>query len=282
MILVPGARTVHPRSAWVEPRYPITGPLDDATNNHTVVIHYTGAANVIDGDPGEDYSNLPATLRAKQRWWVDSKDKGYSLGYLWMVDWLGGIWQIRGWEFQSAANAGHNLNTVPILMLVDGNDKATAEAVHSVRLIVAEAQRRSGRTMKIKGHGQLRRETGVGTTTPCPGTGLQSQIDAGEFSPRPVTPPPPPPSPIGDTEMLILDHKPGTPEWTALSWTGTHLAHVYNGHADNVLRRASVTRAVVSDSEVDGIIASSTTVTPCPSTWVSTPRGAAWSARRVT
>jgi hypothetical protein len=94
-------------------------------------------------------------------------------------------------------------------------------------------------------------------------------------------PPPPTTTTTGDIEMLILDHKPNTPQWTACSWTGTHLAHVFNGHADSVLRRVTVPRVVVTDVEIDGIIASSTTVTPCPSTWVNTPRGAAWSSRRA-
>ena len=80
--------------------------------------------------------------------------------------------------------------------------------------------------------------------------------------------------------MLVIDHKPNTSEWVAMNWTGTHLSHVTNGDADNVLRRAGVPRQTVSDFEIDAIIRSSTTVTPCPPPWVNTSRGAIWSSAR--
>ena len=80
--------------------------------------------------------------------------------------------------------------------------------------------------------------------------------------------------------MIAIDYKPNTPEWTALIYTGTHLAHVSDGHADAVLRRSGVQRQTVSDVELDGLIRSSTTTTPCPPPWVNTPRGAIWTAAR--
>jgi hypothetical protein len=116
--------------------------------------------------------------------------------------------------------------------------------------------------------------------------GWQSWVNAGRPDPPHRTLPGdlvpiPPADPIGDSEMIALDYKPGTPEWTALLWTGTHLSHVVNGHADGVLRRVTVPRAVVSDVELDGIIASSTTTTQCPAGWVNTPRGALWTSQRA-
>jgi hypothetical protein len=83
-----------------------------------------------------------------------------------------------------------------------------------------------------------------------------------------ATPPPPPipPTPTQEIEMLALDWKPGTSQWTAFTWTGVELSHVTSGHADNVIRRAGVSRQTVSDLELSGIIASSTTKTNAPST----------------
>lgn len=184
MSLVPGAQTVHTRESWQDPKFPVFGPLDDPSNNVTAVIHYTADDDLIDGDPGEHADDLPAYLRAMQRSYV--LNRGHSLGYLWAVDWLGGIWQIRGWEYQSAANKGENATTWPILVLVDGDDPATPEAIESIRLLIAEAGRRAGSPLFIKGH----RDIGA---TACPGAGLYAQIKAGLFSPRP-TPPPIPPS----------------------------------------------------------------------------------------
>ena len=81
--------------------------------------------------------------------------------------------------------------------------------------------------------------------------------------------------------MIVLDHNSGTPEWTALCWSGVELSHIWNGHADVVMRRAGVARQPVTDAELDAVIASSTTKTDCPPIWQGTPRGTAWTAQRA-
>lgn len=235
MSLIAGAPTVHARETWQDPSYPVFGPIDDSRNNDTVVIHYTAADDLIDGDPGEHAENLPAYMRAMQKSYV--LNRGYSLGYLFAVDWLGGIWQIRGWEYQSAANLNHNAHTVPILMLVDGADGATAEAAASVRLIVAEAQRRAGVRLAIVGHGQL-----SGAATACPGAGLLAQIKAGAFYPSvPVTPPVPdvPVQPVEGDELMeaifypvpdkgVKWHNDGTPHLAI--WPSGCVTRATNAH----------------------------------------------------
>jgi hypothetical protein len=74
------------------------------------------------------------------------------------------------------------------------------------------------------------------------------------------------PPAIGDDDMIALDHRPGTPEWTAYSWTGTQLAHITDGHADQVLTAAGVRRVTVNDAQLTGIVRSSQCVTPPPAT----------------
>lgn len=186
--MIPGVATFHPRESWQDPRYPVSGPAADLSTVDHGVVHYTGADNVIDGDPGESAGDLPGFHRSMQRHYINVR--GYSLGYNFSVDWLGGVWEIRGWRFRSAANAGWNHRSVAVLVLVDGNDMASPYAVRSVQAVIAEATRRAGRRLEIKGHGQLRAETGVGSATSCPGLGLQAQINAGVFSPRPTPIPP--------------------------------------------------------------------------------------------
>ena len=176
-MIIPGVETVHERSVWQDPRYPVFGPVDDPLDNDTVVIHYTGADDLIDGDPGEFAHQLPQYLRNMQYSYVTNR--GYSVGYSFAVDWLGGVWQLRGWEFQSAANRGHNGHTVPVLMLVDGADEATPEAAASVRSLVVEAGARSGRKRGVVGHGEL-----SGAATACPGAGLLRQIHSNVFEPK--------------------------------------------------------------------------------------------------
>lgn len=237
MSLVPGAHTVWTREAWQDPRYPVFGPADTASNNDTIVIHYTAADDLIDGDPGEHAEDLPQYMRNMQYSYVTNR--GYSLGYLFAVDWLGGIWQIRGWEYQSAANSAHNEHTWPILVLVDGADAATPEAVRSIQLIGYEAERRAGRPQAVKGHGQLRVETGKGTATACPGAGLQAQVNNGTFNPKgpdpdPLPVPPQPAPPIGDTDMLVaLVQLSGTPHVYA-QYSGGYKVWVRDGDVYNM------------------------------------------------
>lgn len=99
-----------------------------------------------------------------------------------------------------------------------------------------------------------------------------------------LTPPEPPiPSPTDqDTDMLVLNKgKVGLPGWTAYTWTGTHLAHVVNGHAYQILLDAKVPQvkgvndAGITDDQLLGIIQSSRTTTPAPST-LTTAQAQAW------
>ena len=182
---IPGVATFHPRSDWESwnPKYKVQGPGVNQGALDTAVIHYTADDDLIDGDPGEYEYQLPQYLRNIQASYVNSR--GYSIGYRWAVDWLGGVWQLRGWNIQSAANRGHNGHTEPILMLVDGNDRATAEAANSVRCIIKESQRRSGgKTFAVVGHSDI-------GSTQCPGYGLRAQVREGVFTPDANTGKPP-------------------------------------------------------------------------------------------
>ena len=79
--------------------------------------------------------------------------------------------------------------------------------------------------------------------------------------------------------MIAIDYTdPITKQWTAMTYTGTHLAHA-NGNVDAVVRRAGVQRVAVSDGELDGLIESAATTTPPPPEF-SPSRKAAWTASR--
>ena len=193
----------HARADWQDPKLPVTGPAIDWTRIDTVVIHYTAADDLIDGDPGEHAENLPGYLRAIQRDYMTHRVPPYSIGYNAAVDWLGGSWQLRGYDLKCAANKGHNEHTWAILMLVDGNDMATEYAAAEVRRLIAQAEVLARRELHIVGHGQL---TNPNAATACPGTGLRAQIALGEFSPRwnpAPTPEPIPPTPTPEDEMPV-------------------------------------------------------------------------------
>jgi hypothetical protein len=197
--MIPGV-VVHARESWQDPAWPVVGPPANQAAIDTAVVHYTASPKI----PGD----LFAFHRSMQFSYAKPRTqggRGYSLGYRWSVV-SGGprdgeVFQIRGFDLKAAANAGHNDHTEPILVLVDGDDAATPLAVRSVQAIIAESQRRSGRTFVIVGHGQL-----SGAATSCPGVGLRAQVAAGVFTPRaqPPTPPPTIPPTNGDHLMLYI------------------------------------------------------------------------------
>jgi hypothetical protein len=81
--------------------------------------------------------------------------------------------------------------------LVDGSNGATEPQAAGVRAIVAEVQRRAGRTLKIVGHNQL-----PASPTGCPGAGLLADIKAGRFTPRPEVSVEIPPSIFSDEDDM--------------------------------------------------------------------------------
>lgn len=186
--------TWHPHNEWLTPAPPIVGLRPNWDKIDTVVIHYTAADDLIDGDPGESADQLDDYLRAIQRSYTTSR--GYSIGYNAAVDWLGGQWELRGFDVKCAANKDHNDHTFAILMLVDGVDRCTDLASAAVRDLVARAEDRAGRTLAICGHDELRNPH---HPTGCPGDGLLAQIHEGAFAPHPN-----PSNPVEDDVMPKL------------------------------------------------------------------------------
>lgn len=195
-VSIPGVETFHPRSVWVEPCFPVSGraqgPL--AGDIYQPVAHYSAAANTPDGDIGEFDYQIIGWLRSVNRdYWINRKNAtttticgrvlpGYSIGYLFAIDWLGGVWELRGFDYMPAANAGHNHYTCPIIFITDGTSQPTELAWGSARAVWREFRRRANRLDFVNrplGHGELFTTTGIGTPTACPGAGVLTGLHAG-------------------------------------------------------------------------------------------------------
>src|SRR5512146_595549 len=144
VLQIPGVETFHQRSEWEPAGYRMASDFT-ATPNRLVIpnvtrnaVHYTAVINLPDGDPNEiltgedgirrllasatiDYltnrSDGGYTRRSDGRYFP-----GYPLGYSFAYDWLGGVWEIRGFDFMPAATGGHNSYTLAHLMLTDRDD----------------------------------------------------------------------------------------------------------------------------------------------------------------
>lgn len=268
---IPGVETFHRREAWQEAHLPVTGPRIAWSTIDIVAVHYPWAEPTAGGL--DDIVKVREFLRRTQRDYV--LRRGYSIGYSFAVDWLGGVWELRGFDIRCAANRTVNPRTIAVQVLVDWDGPATGLALASVRAIHLEVERRAERECPSLGHNMLPdpdSPTGV-VRTSCAGVGISAQIAAGLTTPDRTAPP------EEDLDMLVIDWRPDTPDWTACTFTGTHLAWVANGHVDAVIRRAGARRQTVSDAEFDGLIASATTTTAVPST-LTGARRAAWEAQR--
>jgi len=57
---------------------------------------------------------------------------------------------------------------------------------------------------------------------------------------------------LEDIDMLALDYTTPDGRWVAFTYTGSHLGHTVNGHADNVQRFAGVKRVAVGRDQLEG------------------------------
>lgn len=199
---IPGVETFHPRAVWEEVGFRMAldfnktpAPYKPA-NVDLAVAHYSGSERTPDGDPGEDPSLIIPWLRSIQRDYYINRTggnytrksdgrlfPGYPIGYSFAVDWLGGVWELRGFEFLPAATLAHNTHTIPVIFITDGATPASELALASARAIWREARRLSGRTTSFiqrpLGHGEVRLVYGTGTATPCPNSGILDQLHHG-------------------------------------------------------------------------------------------------------
>lgn len=195
---IAGVDVYHPRTEWEQVGFRMASDftrLPTAIKLGAVdqmVAHYTGAKDLPDGDPGEDLASVQGYLRAIERDYLTNRTEGgyirkvdavyfpgYHTGYSFAVDWLGGCWEIRGFDYLPAATNQHNGHTVAVLFLVDGAFPAPDAMWATARAIGRETRRRSGRAdfqPQFTDHGSLTASSGTGTVTPCAGAGIRNQL----------------------------------------------------------------------------------------------------------
>jgi hypothetical protein len=90
----------------------------------------------------------------------------------------------------------------------------------------------------------------------------------------------PTPQPAQEVDMILIKYDRGGGDWTGLSYTGTHLAHVTTSDAWSIPTSAGVPVVNVNDAQLDALIRSAETTNACPPEWVGSARGSAWTAQR--
>lgn len=142
---------------------PASVPLSERAEFY---IHYDGAAHInITGD------QVPRR--------IDEEHKGNSwsgIGYHFVVDQAGTVFEGRGWDLQGAHCPGHNRSAFGVQIAIGGDQQPTAAALNAAVDLYEEACRRTGRQLSKHGHRD-------GFNTDCPGGQLYPWVQAG--MPRP-------------------------------------------------------------------------------------------------
>ena len=99
------------------------------------------------------------------RGWAD-------IGYNFLVDHKGRIYEGRGWLVVGAHAVGHNTSGIGVCVIGRDGADITAAAKRSVRALYDEAVRRKGRTLAKKCHSDV-------NSTDCPGSVLRAWVHAG-------------------------------------------------------------------------------------------------------
>lgn len=151
------------RTQWGGPTWTTRVGTVPWTARTELVVHWHGGAPAVDRGPG-----VPRAVDRMHR------DRGWAgIGYSWVVDQDGVIYEGRGWTAQGAHATGHNASGIGILVAVgEGGPPPTAAALAAVREIADEADARAGRRLRRVGHRDL-------MATECPGDTLHAWIAAG-------------------------------------------------------------------------------------------------------
>lgn len=95
-----------------------------------------------------------------------------GVGYHFMVDQAGTIYEGRGWDNIGAHSPPHNTDGLGVYVAIGGDQKPTDAALASVRALYDEACEKTGRTLYKRWHG-------YDYPTACPGPHLIAWVKAG-------------------------------------------------------------------------------------------------------
>ncbi|SNS50625.1 peptidoglycan recognition protein family protein [Actinacidiphila glaucinigra] len=129
-------------------------------------------------------------------------NKWAGVGYNFMVDQDGTIYEGRGWSLQGAHCPDHNVSGFGVYVAIGGDQKPTDKALASVRALYDEACKKTGRALAKRGHKD-------GFATACPGVHLYAWVKDGMPAPKgskpPVEPPkgPKPPAPKPPVSRIV-------------------------------------------------------------------------------
>lgn len=192
------------RSQWGARRS--QGPVYDVSwsSRTGFVVHHSGA--------DEDQ-----TVKEIQNYHMD-KNGWADIGYNFLIDKTGRIFEGRGWSKVGAHVHGHNTANIGVCVIGDYSNKVPSSAVHAaLDWLYAEANRRKGAKLKVYGHRQL-------GSTACPGTQFYNVLKAWLSDTTPPSNPKPPTSPNQGWTEKLMNELPELSEGSAGLYVNRHQA----------------------------------------------------------
>lgn len=192
------------------------------------LVHYHG------GEPHD--SRGVAVPRGVER--IHLANGWSGVGYNFMVDQDGTVYEGRGWTGVGAQCPGYNRRGIGVYVAIGGDQRPTDEALRSVRALYDEHARRRGSAPRKMGHKD-------GYATSCPGPHLYAWVQSGMKSPGVGSPGTSAPSPSqpkpkpSKSDDLKIDGKPGPAtvrKWQAVMGTTVDGKVSHQTHA---IRRAN-------------------------------------------
>ena len=149
-----------------------SGPVHEvAMSSRTeTLIHYHGGVPPI--DRGAQVARDVDAIHHANGW--------AGVGYNWLIDQAGVIFEGRGWGLVGAHCPGHNRTGIGIYVAVGGTLVPSTAALRSARVVRDEACRLAGHDLAMSWHGEH-------YATDCPGDALRTWVQKGmRVAPPPV------------------------------------------------------------------------------------------------
>lgn len=119
-----------------------------------------------------------------------------GVGYNFVVDQDGTIYEGRGWTLQGAHCPEHNVSGIGVQIAIGGDQKPSDKALAAARALYDEACRKTGRALAKRGHKD-------GFATACPGVHLYAWVKDGMPAPKSAQPEKPKPSAPKPTSKIV-------------------------------------------------------------------------------
>jgi hypothetical protein len=144
-----------------------------------LTIHYTGVPGPITVD-GKKIAQLIKNTETNHL--ARREDNMSAIGYNFLIDKNGTIWEGRGWDYRNGANGNleGNMSSISVCVLVGIRDnKLTQPVVDAIRSLREEAEKKmkvvKKRKISVRGHRDHK-------PTSCPGERIYTMIQEGVFN----------------------------------------------------------------------------------------------------